>query len=91
MRGGCTGDGIRGGIQAQCGRCVMVARRVDGITIEGTRRLSPVRDTVILEGSICDRYVGCARGMPFWWRQTCIESDLSPADLASGPSQRRPA
>jgi hypothetical protein len=55
-----------------CGRRLRVRRRVDRILDETTGRVRDVRGTVILDGSICDRYLGCARGMPFLWRDAWL-------------------
>lgn len=63
------GLSFAGDMYGQCGRRMRVWTRVDTIIAERTGRLRPVQDTVILEGSICDRYFGCDRGMPFLWRE----------------------
>ena len=82
-----------GDMYEQCGRRMRVQRRVDRIIEERTGRLRSVHDTVILEGSICDRYFGCARGMPFLWRELWlkrVQSVPSADDLpGSPPSERR--
>jgi hypothetical protein len=62
-----------GDMYEQCGRRMRVRKRVDRIIEEETGRLRPVHDTVILEGSVCDRYFGCARGMPFLWREPWLK------------------
>lgn len=67
---------------AFCGRRLRVNRRVDRIIQEDTGRIRPVKDTVILEGALCDRYLGCARGMPLLWR----EAWLRPAPARAAPS-----
>jgi hypothetical protein len=74
-----------GDMYEQCGRQLRVRERVDRIIEEKTGRLRPVHDTVILEGSVCDRYFGCARGMPFLWREAWLKRVGS-----SGPSPDRP-
>jgi hypothetical protein len=69
-----------GDMYEQCGRRMRVRTRVDKIISEETGKLRPVRDTVILEGSICDRYFGCARGMPFLWREVWLRrAELQPS------------
>lgn len=57
----------------QSGRRLKVLKRVERVIVEETGRLHPVHDTVILEGSICDRYRGCARGMPILWREAWLK------------------
>lgn len=54
------------------GRRMRVRSRVDRIIDERTGRLRSVHDTVILDGALCDRYLGCARGMPFLWREAWL-------------------
>ena len=61
-----------GDMSGQCGRRMRVLTRVDRVIVEGSGRLRPVHDTVLLEGSTCDRYFGCARGMPFLWREAWL-------------------
>jgi lipopolysaccharide/colanic/teichoic acid biosynthesis glycosyltransferase len=71
-----------GDMADQCGRRMRVLKHVDRIIDEANGRLRTVRDTVVLEDSICDRYFGCARGMPFLWREawlTRVQADAAPA------------
>jgi len=63
------GLAFSGDMVEACGKKMRVQRRVDTIIDERTGRLRMVRGTVLLEGSICDRNLGCARGMPFLWRE----------------------
>jgi hypothetical protein len=66
-----------------CGRTMKVQRRVTLILEEHTGRLRTLRDTVTLEHAVCDRYLGCARGMPFLWREAWLEP--LPGAWAAGP------
>ncbi len=73
-----------------CGRTYTVARRLETIVKEDTGELRSLRDTVILEGAVCDGYLGCARRMPFLWREQWLErvpENASSAD-AGFPSAR---
>jgi hypothetical protein len=63
------GLAFSGDMVQACGKRMRVLRRVDTIIDERTGRLRTVRGTVLLDGSICDRNLGCARGMPFLWRE----------------------
>lgn len=66
---------------AYCGRRARVLRPVERIIDESTGRLRRVDDTVALEGAACDRYLGCARGMPILWREVWlrrVEPDRAP-------------
>lgn len=56
----------------QCGRTLRVQGRVERVVDERTGRLRRVLDTVTLEGSVCDRRNGCARGMPMLWREAWL-------------------
>ena len=56
-----------------CGRTYTVARRLQTIVNEDTGELRSLRDTVILDGAVCDGYLGCARRMPFLWRDQWLE------------------
>jgi hypothetical protein len=55
-----------------CGFRARVLTRVEIIVDESTGRLRRLRDTVALEGAVCDRYLGCARGMPLLWREVWL-------------------
>ncbi len=71
------------------GHRMQVRQRIERVIVEQTGRLQQVRDTVILEGSICDRYRGCARGMPILWREAWLKRvDQSLATTAPEPSKR---
>ncbi len=73
-----------------CGRRMRVRDRVERIIDERTGRLRTVQDTVTLEGSVCERYMGCARGMPILWREAWLQrADAGTA--AAGPSEAGPA
>jgi hypothetical protein len=66
------------------GHRMKVQKRIERVVIEQTGRLRAVHDTVILEGSICDRYRGCARGMPILWREAWLKRiEPAPADAAA--------
>jgi lipopolysaccharide/colanic/teichoic acid biosynthesis glycosyltransferase len=80
-----TNRGLRfgGDMRAEVGRSRRVRTRVERIVDERTGRLRIVRDTVILEGSTCDRYLGCARAMPFLWRESWLEPAAGSAEVAA--------
>ncbi len=86
--------------QGFCGRTMRVLQRVDRILVEETGMLRSIRDTVILEGANCERYQGCARGMPPLWREAWLTrvdgplrpprdsteaADAGPGDLCASP------
>lgn len=79
------GLAFSGNMIEACGKKMQVLKRVDTLIEDRTGRLRTVRGTVLLEGSICDRYLGCARGMPFLWREVWL-SRIEPP-IPSGPSR----
>jgi hypothetical protein len=62
-----------GEMYGQCGRRMRVLKRVERIMNEKNGRIRLVNDSVLLGGSVCDRYLGCARGMPFIWREAWLK------------------
>lgn len=70
-----------------CGKRMQVWHRVQHVIVERTGALQQVRDTVTLEGSICDRYRGCARELPILWREAWLKrTDQIPENTAPEPS-----
>lgn len=69
----CRGLAFSTDMYRLCGRRVRVAEPIERVVVEATGRLQAVRDTVVLEGSMCDRYRGCARGMPILWREAWLK------------------
>lgn len=76
-------DGLAfgGDMVRDCGRVFRVRDRVERIIDERSGRLRVVANTVILDGSLCDRYLGCARGMPVLWREAWLQR-ATPPDAA---------
>lgn len=68
-----NGLAFGGDMAEECGKVLQVNRRVQRLLDERTGRIRSVRDTVLLRGSVCDRYLGCARGMPILWREAWLE------------------
>lgn len=58
-----------------CGRVLRVQDRVEKIILEGTPRQRKIRDTVLLEGSICDGICHrlCPRQSFLFWRECWLE------------------
>jgi len=77
------GLAFSGNMVEACGKKMRVLKRVDTLIEERTGRLRTVRGTVLLEGSTCDRYLGCARGMPFLYRGIWLRRVEPP--VPSGP------
>lgn len=61
-----------------CGQRLLVQSRVQTILAEETGRVRTVQDTVILAGTTCRKYMGCARQMPLLWREAWLKRVDSP-------------
>lgn len=71
------GDMVR-----DCGKTLRVRERVERIIDERNGRIRTIANTVILQGSVCDHHLGCARGMPVLWREAWLQRVATP-DVAS--------
>jgi hypothetical protein len=62
-----------------CGRRLRVASRIELSIAEGTGRVQRFRNTVILDGAVCDSGVyafgGCPREIPLYWREIWLRRD----------------
>jgi len=58
-----------------CGSVMQVQKRVERITLEGTRRQRQVKDTVLLDGATCDGVCHrlCPRQSLLFWRECWLE------------------
>ncbi len=74
-----------GGMYQQCGQQLRVLKRVEWLMEEKTGRLRSINDTVILEGSVCSRYFGCARQMPYLWRESWLKRPGTVAPTRAEP------
>lgn len=72
------GLAFSGDMVKACGKTMRVQKRIETIIDERTGLLRAVHGTVLLEGSICDRNLGCARRMPFLWREIWLRPVQSP-------------
>jgi len=55
------------------GRQLKVYKRVERILLEGTGELRRMKNTVLLDGAICDGYQGaCDRSCFFFWREAWL-------------------
>ena len=83
--GASRGLAFGGDMTSHCGRQLRVAAQVERIVDERTGRLRTLRDTVTLDGAVCDRYLGCARGMPIMWREAWLKPIAPPSRSADHP------
>jgi hypothetical protein len=67
------------GMRQHCGRQYRVHRRVQRITLEGTGELRTMKNTVLLEGVMCDgrEFGGCDRSCFHFWREAWLRRVVS--------------
>ncbi len=55
-----------------CGKEYTVRKRVDHIMLESTGQLRKIRNTVLLEGVMCEDLYGCDRSCFHYWREAWL-------------------
>ena len=62
------------GMKDYCGKTYKVFRRVETILLESNGKLRKMRNTVLLEGVICDgsEFYGCDRSCFHYWREAWL-------------------
>jgi hypothetical protein len=71
--GKCKGLLFMPEMRAFCGKKLRVYKKVERILIETTGELRSMRNTVLLEGSICDGWNGaCDRSCFYFWRDAWL-------------------
>jgi lipopolysaccharide/colanic/teichoic acid biosynthesis glycosyltransferase len=73
-----------------CGQILRVAAPVERLVQEESGRLRAVRGTVTLEGADCRRHLGCARQMPFLWREAWLRRASAPGEAVEAQDPARP-
>jgi len=63
------------GMSRYCGTRQRVYKRVERIILEQTGQLRHLKDTVLLDGVICDggQYGGCDRSCHFFWKEAWLK------------------
>jgi hypothetical protein len=56
-----------------CDKKLKVYKRVDKIVLESTGEIRKLKNTVLLEGAICDGIYGCDRSCFHFWREAWLE------------------
>jgi hypothetical protein len=56
-----------------CGQKLRVYKRLDKIVLETTGEIRRLKNTVLLEGGICDGIYGCNRSCFHFWREVWLE------------------
>jgi len=68
-------------MKRSCGKRFRVYKRLDAIFLEENQERRRVRNTVLLEDSICDgRGVGCDRSCFFFWREAWLKRADGPGE-----------
>lgn len=74
-----------------CGKRLRVRRRMDGIIVEGTGKFRTLKNSVSLEGAVCDSayyaFGGCAREDLHYWREIWLRR-VDPAVIPDQPKER---
>jgi len=75
------------GMSRHCGEQHRVDRKLDKIIVDGTGQMRTMRNTVFLEGSLCEcscvAFGGCPRGEYAYWREIWLRRREEQADLLS--------
>jgi len=72
------------GMAAHCGRRLRVYKRLERMIVETTGELRRVKNTVLLEDSMCSGVgMSCDRSCHFFWREAWLKRANAPADPAS--------
>jgi hypothetical protein len=68
------GLGWMAGMSKHCGKRYRVFKRLETILLESTGEYRKVKNTVLLEGVICDGspFNGCDRSCFFYWREAWL-------------------
>ena len=78
------------GMRKYCGRRYWVLKRVERILLESNGELRRMKNTVLLEGAMCDgsEFCGCDRSCSHFWREAWLtrvaEEPPSPDQRATG-------
>jgi hypothetical protein len=56
-----------------CGKKLKVYKRLDKIVLESTGEIRKLKNTVLLDGGICDGIYGCNRSCFHFWREAWLE------------------
>jgi hypothetical protein len=59
-----------------CGKRYRVLKRMESIMLESTGELRKIRNTVLLEGAMCEDLYGCDRSCFHYWRETWLRRVL---------------
>lgn len=61
--------------QKYCGKQLKVYKRLETMILESTREIRKAKNTVLLEGAICDGedWYGCDRSCFFFWREVWLK------------------
>jgi hypothetical protein len=60
------------GMARFCGKQYRVRKRVERIMLESTGQLRKIRNTVLLDGVMCEDLYGCDRSCFHYWREAWL-------------------
>jgi len=63
-----------------CGKEFRVYKRVNKIVLESTGEIRKLKNTVLLEGAICNGIYGCDRSCFFFWKEAWLQRFWRPGD-----------
>jgi len=74
------------GMDRYCGKRYRVYRRVNVILLESTGQLRKMKNTVLLEGLMCDgsEFFGCDRSCFYYWREAWLRRVRDGAGRSEG-------
>jgi hypothetical protein len=77
-----AGLGIMPEMWQHCGQRFRVFKRLESFISEVTGELRTTKDTVLLEGGLCDgsAHGGCQRSCFFWWKEAWLKRVEPPPD-----------
>ena len=63
------------GMNKHCGKRYCVFKRLDIMLLESTKEYRKVKNTVLLEGAMCDgkAFNGCGRSCFYFWREAWLQ------------------
>jgi hypothetical protein len=72
-----------------CGRRYRVYKRVKKVMLESSGELRSIRDTVLLEGVVCEDLYGCDRSCYHFWREAWLRRVPADREIEGGPDRQQ--
>jgi len=85
------GLGFMAGMLQYCGKRLRVYKRAETIILEGTGETRRLKNTVLLDGAICDgENLVCDRSCFYFWKESWLTRVSDDADNCASPEARAP-